>query len=180
MQGAFDMLRGQLTRGDTVDRAVTGLVIAVEVLAGIALTLVLTVYLLHSGDRLARGLAGLVPPSRRESLRRAAGTTWSVLGIYVRGTAVVGLVDAASMAVGLLLLGVPLVVPLAVLVQQIEGDVVQPRVFSRRLDLHPVIVICAIAAGAAVGGIVAVPIAAVVLALLRERADERDAAPGTG
>jgi predicted PurR-regulated permease PerM len=56
------------------------LVVAVEVLAGLVLTLVLAVHLVHSGDRLARSLTKLLPPRQRDRAREAATTTWNVLG----------------------------------------------------------------------------------------------------
>ena len=40
---------------------------------------------------------------------------WGVLGAFIRGQAVVGLVDAVLIGVGLVVLGVPLALPLAVL-----------------------------------------------------------------
>src|SRR5699024_7214903 len=47
-----------------------------------------------------------------ESADRASG----VLGGYVRGTAIVALVDAVLIGIGLAIVGVPLAVPLAVIV----------------------------------------------------------------
>jgi predicted PurR-regulated permease PerM len=220
LQRGFDAVRQQLVGENVADQAVTGVTIAVEVLAGLALMLVLTVYLLHSGHHVAHRIAELVPQSGRHTLRHAAITTWTVLGSYIRGTAIVGLVDAVSLAVGLVLLGVPLVIPLAVLtffgaflplvgaivtgllaavvalvaqgplvalavvglavlVQQLEGNIVQPRVFSQQLDLHPVLIICAISTGATIGGVLgaflSVPMTAVGVTLLRERSGSQPA-----
>jgi predicted PurR-regulated permease PerM len=70
-----------------------------------------------------------------------------------------------------------LVVALSVLVQQVDGDVVAPLVFSRAVSLHPLAVLLALTTGAVIAGIIgafiAVPALAVVLAIRRAwRADE--------
>ncbi len=64
-----------------------------------------------------------------------------------------------------------LVLGLVVLVQQIEGNVLQPVLQGRSLNLHAVIVLLAVTAGGTLFGItgafLAVPAAAVVVAILR-------------
>ena len=40
---------------------------------------------------------------------------WRTLGNYVRGLAIVGVVDATVIGIGLLVVGVPMVIPLAIL-----------------------------------------------------------------
>jgi predicted PurR-regulated permease PerM len=64
-----------------------------------------------------------------------------------------------------------LVVALTVAVQQIDGDVIGPLVYSRAINLHPVAILIALTTGSIIGGIVgallAVPILAVVLAVIR-------------
>ncbi len=56
-------------------------------------------------------------------------------------------------------------------IQQVEGDVVMPMVMRRTVQLHPAVVLLALAAGAALGGIagafVAVPAAAMLSAAMR-------------
>lgn len=56
------------------------------------------------------------------------------------------------------------------LAQQLEGNVVQPLVMGRAVQLHPVVIVLAVAAGAVVGGIggavVAVPLVAVTYRVL--------------
>jgi predicted PurR-regulated permease PerM len=59
-----------------------------------------------------------------------------------------------------------------VVVQQVEGDVLAPLVLGRAVRLHPVVIIGALTAGAVIGGLIgaflAVPVAAVVVAVSSE------------
>jgi predicted PurR-regulated permease PerM len=75
-----------------------------------------------------------------------------------------------------------IVVGVVVLVQQVEGDVLQPLVVGRAVELHPVAILLAVTAGAVLWGIpgalVAVPVTAVVAkagAYLRSRPPPRQA-----
>lgn len=56
-------------------------------------------------------------------------------------------------------------------IQQVEGDVVMPAVMKKTVNLHPVVVLVALASGGAIGGIagafVAVPLAATIAAASR-------------
>lgn len=64
-----------------------------------------------------------------------------------------------------------IVVALIVVVQQLEGNVLQPILVGRTLDLHAALVILAVTAGGGLAGIIgmflAVPVLAVTVALLR-------------
>jgi putative heme transporter len=191
--------------------AVGGALIAMEVLAGIVLTVVLLFFFLKDGDRMWRSVRSLLPPGRRTMWDGIVTDVRDVLAGFIRGTTLVALVDAVGIAVGLLLLGVPLVVPLAVLtfvggfvpiigatvagfvaimvalvsngfitalavlgvvvaVQQLEGNVLQPFVVGRAVNLHPVVVLLAVSVGAVLwgvaGALLAVPIAAALSTVL--------------
>lgn len=65
-----------------------------------------------------------------------------------------------------------LVLALIIVVQQIEGNILQPIIMRRAVALHPVVVLIALAAGASVAGIVgaflSVPVAAVLAAVGNE------------
>lgn len=62
-----------------------------------------------------------------------------------------------------------IVVVAIVLIQQLEGDLLYPVVVGRNVELHPVVVLLALTAGAVLGGVIgaflAVPIAAVATAI---------------
>jgi putative heme transporter len=169
--------------------------LAVEILAGLLLTLVMVFFFLKDGDRIWSWLTRRLGARAGAHVDEAGRRAWGVLGGFVRGTAIVAAVDAVLIGLAIALLGVPLAVPLAVLtfvggflplvgavvagavavlvalategivtalillavvvaVQQVEGDVLQPVVMGRVLRLHPIAILLAVGAGAAVGGIV--------------------------
>lgn len=96
--------------------ALAGVSIAGEVLAGFALLLVILFFFLKDGDRMWEFLLKPVAPSSRTRGRRLGRMTVTTLGGYVRGTAIVALVDAVVIGAALALLGVPLALPLAAIV----------------------------------------------------------------
>ena len=93
----------------------------------------------------------------RRTRRDADGVgrrAYTALAGYVRGIALVGLVDA------LLVLGA------IVVVQQIEGHLLYPILLARTVHLHPAVIVVALAAGGALGGIVGVFLAVPTAGLL--------------
>ena len=107
-----DQVREQ--QSSLVSGAFRGAYLLVEVVAGLLLTLVLTFFFVKDGDRISRALAGFFPRDRRDDIRAVGRRSWEALGAYMRGTALVGVVDAIAIGIALLVLGVPLVVPLAI------------------------------------------------------------------
>lgn len=102
-----------------------------------------------------------------------------IVGAFVSGALAVGvtLVTVGPVS-ALVLFGVVL------LVQQLEGNLLQPLVMGRALRLHPVAIVIAVAVGALVegvlGAIVAVPLVSVVHRLaLQARDRRRGAEPAT-
>jgi predicted PurR-regulated permease PerM len=89
---------------------------ASEVLAGAVLALVLSFFFVKDGPVIARWLAELFPVSRQGVASAVGRRMWVSLGGFMRGTALVALIDAVGIAIGLFIVGVPLVLPLAVLV----------------------------------------------------------------
>jgi putative heme transporter len=89
---------------------------AVEVVAGVLLLVVILFFYLKGGRSLAEGLVGFVAPASRERIMILAEEAWGTLGAYFRGQLLVALADAVFIGLGLFLLGVPLALPLAVIV----------------------------------------------------------------
>jgi predicted PurR-regulated permease PerM len=88
----------------------------VEILIGVILVIVLTVYFIHSGDRLVEWVLSLFPSSTRRSMGAAGDIAYGVMGRYVRGVALVGLIDAIGIGIALVILIDPgLAIPLIVL-----------------------------------------------------------------
>ncbi|WP_409328523.1 AI-2E family transporter [Trujillonella humicola] len=95
-----------------IDTAVT----VGEVLTGFVLALFTLFFFLKDGRSIWLWMVGLFPRDARAFLDEAARRAWRTLISYVRATVVVALVDAVGIGIGLAILGVPLVVPLAALV----------------------------------------------------------------
>ena len=194
-----------LTRG-----AVAGVTVVGELLTGLILSLFLTFFFVKDSERFTRWILDFAGRHREAHLREIGHRSATAVSGYLRGQATVGLVDGLFIGIGLAVLGVPLVVPLAfltfvaaflplvgafvagalaalvalvtkgvttallvvgltVLVQQLEGHLLAPLLLGRAVALHPVVIILALAAGAILGGIIgaflAVPIAAVAVAV---------------
>jgi putative heme transporter len=102
--------------GDLAPQAFTAAAAAFETIAGILLLFVVLFFYLKDGPRLADGIFSLVPAAHRSRTRRLADEAWDTLGKYFRGQMLVAFADAVGIGIGLLILGVPLALPLAVLV----------------------------------------------------------------
>jgi predicted PurR-regulated permease PerM len=189
------------------------------------LTLVLAFLFVKDGPRFLPWLRSVAGHGAGGHLAEVLRRIWNTLGDFIRVQALVALVDGVLIGLGLVVLGVPLALPLAVLtflggfvpivgalvagtlsvlvalvsngfttalivlviilvVQQLEGNVLQPILQGRSLRLHAAVVLLAVTAGSTLYGIagafLSVPVtaaAAVVARYLGERIDAR--APGT-
>jgi predicted PurR-regulated permease PerM len=193
--------------------AVRGATAAIEAVAGLLLGLVVLFFLLKDGRRIFTFLITPFESRTKERAMRVGHRSVEVLGGYLRGTAIIATVDAVVIGTALLILGVPLVLPLAtivflgafipligavlagalaalvalvtegpvtalivvaviVAVNQLEGDLLAPVVMGKVLSLHPLAILLALTAGTILAGIVgallAVPIAAVSWAAIKE------------
>jgi putative heme transporter len=192
--------------------ALTGLSVATEFIAGTTLMIVVLFFFLKDGAKIWNFLLRPFHGRREAKLRRAGSRVLEVLGGYVRGTAVVALVDSVAIGVALLVFQVPLAVPLAMIVfigafiplvgatvagvlaalvalvangpvialiiagvvvavNQLEGDLLQPIVMGKSLQLHALVILMALTAGTILAGIIgavlSVPIAAVAWAVIQ-------------
>lgn len=181
-----------------------------HVLAGFFIVLFATFFFLADGERIWAWTVRMFPRAARERVDSSGRVAWVSLTQFVRATVVVALVDAVGIMVVAAILGLPLVLPIGVLVflgafvpmigatvaggvavlvalvsagpitallmlggvllvQNIEGHVLQPFLMGRFVALHPLGIIAAIGCGVIVAGIVgaliAVPLVAVVNAI---------------
>ncbi|WP_222264099.1 AI-2E family transporter [Modestobacter marinus] len=188
-------------------------------LLNLVLALVLAFFFLKDGPKWVPWLAAQTGPRAAPHVAALSLKTWSTLSEFIRQQAIVGFVDAFFIGLGLLVLGVPLVLPLAVLtffgafipiigafvagafavlialvsvgltkalivlgivvlVQQLEGNVLQPIIQGRGLNLHAAVVILAVTAGASLAGIIgaflSVPVAALLAVFYRYGRDMLD------
>jgi predicted PurR-regulated permease PerM len=95
---------------------VTGGKIFLELLAGLGLMLFITFFLLKDGDRIWRWLVSGLRPEARRRADRAGTAAWQALVNYMRGTTAVAAIHAVVIGLALWLLGVPLLLPLVILV----------------------------------------------------------------
>ncbi|MFJ9850449.1 AI-2E family transporter [Streptomyces sp. NPDC101150] len=102
-------------RSSLFNTAVSGLGRLVDVLTVGALALFCSVFFLHSGDRMWRWFGGQLPEHRRGPARIGGRAAWTTFTGYTRGIVVVAATNALLVGVALFILGIPLVVPLAVL-----------------------------------------------------------------
>jgi predicted PurR-regulated permease PerM len=108
----LDRLRensGPLTKG-----VQSGAILLGEIITGLIITVLLTFFFLKDGEGMWRWVTDFVP-ERRDTWDEVGGRIFTALGGYVRGIALVGLVDAVLIGAALLIIGVPLVLPLMVL-----------------------------------------------------------------
>ncbi|NUP59791.1 MAG: AI-2E family transporter [Pseudarthrobacter sp.] len=180
--------------------------------AGMLLALFILIFFLLEGDRIWAFLVRLLPRRARVATFGAGRKGWASMVSYARIQMFVAAVDAIGIGVGAAIIGVPLALPLGVLVflgsfipvvgalvtgvvavllalvangpvnalimlgivllvQQLEGHILQPLVMGKAVSLHPVAVILTVAAGSYLAGIpgalFSVPILAVANSAVR-------------
>ncbi|MDZ5444304.1 AI-2E family transporter [Micromonospora sp. 4G57] len=197
---------------------------AAEVAGSVLLALVLLFFLLKDGRSMWRWVLRRMTGPNRAVTAEAGRVGWRTLGSYSRGTMIIAAIDAIGIGLALVLLGVPLALPLALItflggfvpiigatvagavavlvalaangpttalltlaaviaVQQIEGNLLEPLIMKRQVQLHPAVILVVVTAGALIAGIagafVSVPIAAVTWRIIDtvQRHREPAAAP---
>jgi putative heme transporter len=175
--------------------------------------LIVTFFAIKDGERFAQWAKRQLPSGRHELAERLGARAWRTLGGYLRGAAVLGLVEGTIIGVTVALVGGRLAIPVAVftflmafipilgaiaagamavlvalatggstaalivlavviVVQQLDNDLLAPVVYGRSLELHPVVVLLAVAGGGALfglaGTLLAVPVTAIALNSLAE------------
>jgi predicted PurR-regulated permease PerM len=185
--------------------AVAGVGAVANFVTGLVLMVVVLFFFLKDGPAIWEFLLRPFEGAHYARGKRVGGRVVSTMGGYVRGTAIVAAVDAVGIGIGLVIMGVPLAIPLSVLVfllafiplvgatlagalaalvtlvalgpvealivvgivvlvNQLEGNFLQPVVMARSLALHPLVILVALTIGTVLAGItgavLAVPIAA--------------------
>ncbi|QGN45713.1 AI-2E family transporter [Micromonospora sp. WMMC415] len=219
----IDQARRALGGGGGLD-PVSGARTAAEVLGSALLALVLLFFLLKDGRSMWRWVLDRMTGPNRTVTAEAGRNGWHTLGAYSRGTLMIAAIDAIGIGLALVLLGVPLAFPLALIVffgafipiigatvtgamavlvalaangpvtallvlaaviavQQIEGNLLEPLIMKRQVNLHPVVILVAVTAGTLIAGIagafVAVPITAVLWRVI-DTVQQHRAAPSSG
>ncbi|MDO5697030.1 MAG: AI-2E family transporter [Dermatophilus congolensis] len=89
---------------------------ATNFIAGLVIALVVTLFLLGDGANIWGWCVRLLPAETRRPVHNAFRRGWVTLGSYVRTQMLVAAIDAVGIALGAMLLGLPLVVPLGLIV----------------------------------------------------------------
>lgn len=178
------ILNGALSFGTT----------AGHVAAGSLLTVFALIFFLLDGGRIWRFAVGLAPARARGAVDGAGRRGWMSMASYVRVQMLVAAVDAIGIGLGAFVIGVPLALPLGVLVflgsfvpivgalatgsvavllalvangwvnavvmlvivllvQQLEGHILQPLIMGPAVALHPLAVVLAVAGGTLLAGV---------------------------
>lgn len=198
-------LKSWLTDQVTVIAGVIANIVTIAILGGL-----LTFFLLSDGDKAWEWGLQVTSDWRRDRILTAGHDALQRVGGYLRGTAVITASDAITDFVFLVVLGVPLAGPLAVLVflagfipyvggifatvvllivtvayqgvgpavllfvlisivNVFQKNWLVPQVYGKTVHLHPAIVLLALPAGAAIGGVaglfIAIPVVAFVAAV---------------
>jgi predicted PurR-regulated permease PerM len=112
-QAAADRIQNSV--GSIVTATVTGLSTVVNGLVTAVLSLFLMFFFLKDGPRFLPWLTRQLPGRLAVDVPTVAQRGWDTLGSFVRSQAFVGFLDALFIGAGLWIVGVPLVMPLAVL-----------------------------------------------------------------
>ncbi|AJC53484.1 MULTISPECIES: AI-2E family transporter [Streptomyces] len=102
-------------RANLINTAVSGVGRLAEVLTVGVLALFCSVFFLHSGARMWLWFGGQLPERGRRPVGTAGRAAWTTFTGYTRGIVLIAATNAVLVGVALFVLGVPLVLPLAVL-----------------------------------------------------------------
>ncbi|WP_431683243.1 AI-2E family transporter [Kitasatospora sp. KL5] len=102
-------------RSTLISTAVSGAGRVVEVATGAALAMFMSVFFLHSGDRMWRWAAEQLPAAAGDRMFRGGRVAWRTFAGYTRGIFIVAATNAVLVGIALFFLGVPLALPLTVL-----------------------------------------------------------------
>jgi len=200
------------TSAQAGEGAVSGISAAGEFFAGVGILLVVLFFFLKDGDRIWAFFLSWVPERNRPTWERAGIRAQQTFGGYARGTTIIAAVDAVAVGLVMLIAGVPLAFPLAilvfigayipmvgatiagvlsvlvtlvtagiwqavavaiatVLVQELEGHLLQPVVMGNALQLHGLVILLSLTGGSVLGGVVgaliAVPLVAATWATIK-------------
>lgn len=125
VDGPLDLTEDQIERyeAEVLDATRTGAVsigmsrarLVVELIGASLLTAVLVFFFLKDGPRMWEYLSQHIHAERREAIDRAGKAAFRALAGYARGVALTGVFDAVAVGIVLIVLGVPLALPLALL-----------------------------------------------------------------
>ena len=180
---------------------------ALLIVSGAVFCLFATLFLLTDDGGIWAWIVRLFPDEGQAKVAHAGIVAWGTLIAYMRSTVLLALINSLTMVVVMLIAGMPLVVPLGVLLflgsmipligmlvagvvvvlialvtkgavmalvmvialfltVQLEGNLLNPLILGKAVQIHPLAILMAVTAGTILGGIfgafIAVPLVAVV------------------
>ncbi|HEX7537025.1 MAG TPA: AI-2E family transporter [Dermatophilaceae bacterium] len=177
------------------------------VVGGTIFCMFATLFLLTDDGAIWRWIVRLFPDEGRAKVAHAGNVAWRTLIAYMRSTVLLALINSLTMVVIMLIAGMPLVIPLGVLLflgsmipligmlvagvvvvlvalvtkslvmavvmavalvltVQLEGNLLNPLILGKAVQIHPLGILMAVTAGTILGGIfgafIAVPLVAIV------------------
>ncbi len=218
---AADVERWRERAGEALSRFVSSregsvassAVIVAEVVVGSVLALIVGYFFLKDGRRMTTVALRALPANRRTRANRVARRAWDAIGGYLKGAAMLGIVESIAIGIALFAVGARLVGPVmivtfmaafipivgavfagvvailvalvtaggvpalivagvALVVQQLDNDLLAPYVYGRALRMHPLVILLGITAGGALFGFVGTFLAVPVLAVTLNSIDE--------
>jgi len=186
---------------------------ALVVVSGTVFCLFATLFLMTDDGGIWRWVVQLFPDDSRAKVAHAGDVAWRTLIAYMRSTVLLALINALTMVVVMLVAGMPLVVPLGVLLflgsmipligmlvagvvvvlvalvtkslvmalvmllalfltVQLEGNLLNPYILGKAVQIHPLGILMAVTAGTIVGGIFGAFIAVPLVAILNNVASD--------
>jgi predicted PurR-regulated permease PerM len=196
---------------------------ALVVVGGVVFCLFATLFLMTDDGGIWAWVVGLFPDEAQAKVAHAGRVGWRTLIAYMRSTVLLALINALTMVVVMLVAGIPLVVPLGVLLflgsmipligmlvagvvvvlvalvtkglvmavvmaialfltVQLEGNLLNPFILGKAVQIHPLGILMAVTAGTIVGGIFGAFIAVPLVAIFNNVATDvlgRSPIPGT-
>jgi predicted PurR-regulated permease PerM len=207
---------------------------ALLVVGGTVFCMFATLFLLTDDGGIFRWIVRLFPDESRAKVAHAGTVAWQTLIAYMRSTVLLALINSLTMVIIMLIAGMPLVVPLGVLLFlgsmipligmlvagvvvvlvalvtksavmalvmalalvltiQLEGNLLNPLILGKAVQIHPLAILLTVTAGTILGGIfgafIAVPLVAIVSNVVNDihsrppptpSRKRRDPAPETG
>jgi len=186
---------------------------ALIVVSGAVFCLFATLFLLTDDGGIWRWVVRLFPSEAQAKVAHAGNVAWQTLIAYMRSTVLLALINALTMVVVMLIAGMPLVVPLGVLLFlgsmipligmlvagvvvvlvalvtkslvmalvmalaliltiQLEGNLLNPFILGKAVQIHPLGILMGVTAGTILGGIFGAFIAVPLVAILNNVAND--------
>ena len=186
---------------------------ALVVVGGAVFCLFAILFLMVDDGGIWRWVVQLFPEEARVKVAHAGTVGWRTLIAYMRSTVLLALINSLTMVVIMLFAGMPLVVPLGVLLflgsmipligmlvagvvvilvalvtkglvmalamaialfltVQLEGNLLNPYILGKAVQIHPLAILMAVTAGTILGGIFGAFIAVPLVAILNNVAND--------